>query len=146
MNAIVIYKTKYGSTKSYAQWIGEELGCRVVDVKEITIDELDRYDTIIYGGGLYAEAINGVSLITKNIDRLKNKKIAIFPQGTRAKTVHIELIVTPPPFSARLQSSSGLSPIELAITSRKRPVPAEHLSFMIKSLTIPSSILIIFVS
>lgn len=81
MNSIVIYKTKYGSTKSYAQWIGEELGCRVVDVKEITIDELEQYDTIIYGGGLYAEAINGVSLITKNIDRLKNKKIAIFTTG-----------------------------------------------------------------
>ena len=81
MNAIVVYKTKYGSTKKYAEWIGEELNCRVVDAKDITINELEQYDTIIYGGGLYAEAINGVSLITKNIDRLKNKKIAIFSTG-----------------------------------------------------------------
>ncbi len=81
MNAIVVYKTKYGSTKTYAEWIGEELDCRVVDAKEITIDELEKYDTIIYGGGLYAEIINGVILITKNIDRLKNKKIAVYTTG-----------------------------------------------------------------
>ena len=81
MNAIVVYKTKYGSTKNYADWIGEELNCKVTDVKEITINELKKYDTIIYGGGLYAEIINGVSIITKNIDSLKNKKIAVHTTG-----------------------------------------------------------------
>lgn len=81
MNAIVVYKTKYGSTKTYADWIGEELNCKIADVKEITIDELEQYDAIIYGGGLYAEIINGVSIITKNIDRLKNKKIAVYTTG-----------------------------------------------------------------
>ena len=81
MNAIVIYKTKYGSTKAYAEWIKEELDCDIKDVKEITIDEIEKYDTIIYGGGLYAEVINGVTIITKNIDRLKDKKIAIFSTG-----------------------------------------------------------------
>ena len=25
MNAIVVYKTKYGSTKTYAEWIAEDL-------------------------------------------------------------------------------------------------------------------------
>ena len=78
---IVVYKTKYGSTKSYAQWIAEDLGCNFVDAKDITIDELLQYDTIIYGGGLYAEIINGVSLITKNIEKLKNKKIIVYTTG-----------------------------------------------------------------
>ena len=81
MKGLVIYKTKYGSTKQYAQWISEELGCRVAESKEISIEELENYDVIIYGGGLYAEVINGASLITKNIDRLKNKKIAIYTTG-----------------------------------------------------------------
>lgn len=81
MNAIVVYKTKYGSTKTYAEWIGEELHCKVTDAKEVTIEELEQYDTIIYGGGLYAEVINGVSLITKNIDRLQSKKIAVYTTG-----------------------------------------------------------------
>ncbi len=81
MNAIVVYKTKYGSTKTYAEWIGKELDCRVADAKTITADELEKYDTIIYGGGLYAEIISGVSLITRNIEKLSGKKIAVYSTG-----------------------------------------------------------------
>ena len=81
MNAIVVYKTKYGSTKTYAEWISEELGCEMKDAKDVSVEELENYDTIVYGGGLYAEAINGASLITKNIETLKDKKIAIYSTG-----------------------------------------------------------------
>ena len=81
MNSIVIYKSKYGSTKQYAQWIASELGCNAVDAKNIKIDELSTYDNIIYGGGLYAEVIAGVSLITKNLNKLEDKKIAVFSTG-----------------------------------------------------------------
>ena len=81
MNAIVIYKSKYGGTKKYAEWISEELGCSVVDAKKITIDDILKYDTIVYGGGLYAEIINGVHLLMKNMDKLKDKKIAVFTTG-----------------------------------------------------------------
>lgn len=78
---IVIYKTKYGSTKAYAEWIAEELGCEAVNVKDIKADELSKYNTIVYGGGLYAEVINGVSLITKNFEKLKDKKIVVYTTG-----------------------------------------------------------------
>lgn len=78
---IVVYKTKYGSTETYAKWIAEELGCEAVDAKNITINDLTGHETIIYGGGLYAEVINGVSLITKNMDKLKDKKIVVFTTG-----------------------------------------------------------------
>ena len=81
MSKIVIYKSKYGSTKKYAHWIGERLNCDVVDAKSVKIDDLLKYDTIIYGGGLYAEVIAGVSLITKNIEKLKDKKIVVFTTG-----------------------------------------------------------------
>lgn len=81
MNTIVIYKSKYGSTKAYAHWIAEELGCEAKDAKGVKADDLLKYDTIIYGGGLYAEIIAGVSLITKNIEKLKNKKLIVFTTG-----------------------------------------------------------------
>ena len=80
-STIVIYKSKYGSTEKYARWIGEELGCEVRESKGIKIDELMKYDNIVCGGGLYAEIIAGANLITKNIDKLKDKKIAIFTTG-----------------------------------------------------------------
>ena len=81
MNAIVVYKTKYGSTETYARWIAQELGCEAVDAKNVKAQELSAYDTIVYGGGLYAEVINGVSLITKNLDILAGKKIVVFSTG-----------------------------------------------------------------
>lgn len=81
MNAIVIYKSKYGSTKAYAEWIAEALSCQAVEAKSVKADDLLGYDTIIYGGGLYAEVINGVHLITKNLEKLSGKKIAVFSTG-----------------------------------------------------------------
>jgi len=81
MSTIVIYKSKYGSTKAYAEWISEELNCECVDVKGFSSDDFSKYDTIIFGGGLYAEMIGGISLITKNITKLKDKKIIIFTTG-----------------------------------------------------------------
>ena len=44
MNAIVIYKTKYGATKTYAEWIAEELSCKAVDAKQVKIDNLKEYN------------------------------------------------------------------------------------------------------
>jgi len=81
MKIIVIYKTKYGSTETYAKWISERLGCEMIDAKKVTVDSLCEYDVIVYGGGLYAEIINGLSLITKNIEKLSDKKIAVYTTG-----------------------------------------------------------------
>ena len=81
MSTIVIYKSKYGSTAEYARWIAEEVGCEAVDAKKIKAEDLEKYDTIIYGGGLYAEVIAGVTLITKNFERLRNKKLIVYSTG-----------------------------------------------------------------
>ena len=81
MNAVVVYKSRYGSTKTYAQWIGEALSCPVLEGKGVKITDLEKYDTIIYGGGLYAEVINGVILLTKNTEKLKGKKLVVYTTG-----------------------------------------------------------------
>jgi hypothetical protein len=81
MNAIVVYRSKYGSTKKYAEWIAEELGIECRDAKGMKVSELLPYDTIILGGGLYAEVIAGATLITKNFDMLRDKKLIIYTTG-----------------------------------------------------------------
>ncbi len=81
MKPIVIYKSKYGSTKTYAEWIAGELSCEAVENKGLKVEDLESYDTIIYGGGLYAEVIAGVTLITKNLPKLQGKKIVVFTTG-----------------------------------------------------------------
>lgn len=81
MNTIVVYKSKYGSTKQYAEWIAGELGCGTADAGKIKAKDLEPYDAVIFGGGLYAESIDGVSLIENNFDMFKDKKIIIFTVG-----------------------------------------------------------------
>lgn len=81
MKAVVIYKSKTGFTKKYAQWIAEELHGDIFDVSKADINMLKDYDTIVYGGSLYASGILGVKFILKNLDKLKDKKIAVFATG-----------------------------------------------------------------
>ncbi|MCL2198438.1 MAG: flavodoxin domain-containing protein [Defluviitaleaceae bacterium] len=62
----VIYKSKYGMTKRYAEWISEALNAPVFEASNIKPSQLGDYDTVIYGGGLYANGIDGVKLVTQN--------------------------------------------------------------------------------
>lgn len=80
-NIVVLYQSKYGATKKYAQWIGQKLGCDVMETKSASIGDVKNYDTIILGGGVYANGINGISFLTGNINELKNKKIIVFGVG-----------------------------------------------------------------
>ena len=82
MNKIaVIYESKYGSTKKYAQWIAEESKADLFEHSEIEAKKLMEYNTVVYGGGLYAGGIAGISIITKNFKILKEKKIIVFTVG-----------------------------------------------------------------
>lgn len=81
MKAVVIYKSKTGFTKKYAQWIAEDLSADIFEVSKVNMSMLNSYDTVIYGGSLYAVGINGVKLITQNIDKLKDKRLVVFATG-----------------------------------------------------------------
>ena len=81
MKNIVIYKSKTGFTKKYARWIAEDLSADIFDVSKVTMSILTSYDTIIYGGSLYAGGIIGVKLIKENINKLKDKKVVVFATG-----------------------------------------------------------------
>jgi flavodoxin len=81
MKSVVIFKSKTGFTKKYAEWIAEELSADVFKASTVSTNTLLAYDTIIYGGGLYAGGINGLKLITKNLDKIKDKKIVVFATG-----------------------------------------------------------------
>lgn len=81
MKTLVVYKSKTGFTKKYAEWISEELSAHIFDASKVNINVLDKYDTIIYGGSLHAVGIIGVNLITKNFNKLKDKKIVVFATG-----------------------------------------------------------------
>lgn len=78
---IILYQSKYGATKKYADWLVEETGYDCIETKDAKVANLQNYDVIILGGGVYASGIAGLQFIKKNIGRLGNKKIVVFAIG-----------------------------------------------------------------
>ncbi len=78
---VVIYQSKYGTTKKYAEWISQELSCEIFERKQVQSDNLKDYTTIIYGGGLYAGGVSGINLIVKSFNKIKDKNIILFTCG-----------------------------------------------------------------
>ncbi|MCB6991968.1 flavodoxin domain-containing protein [bacterium 210820-DFI.6.37] len=82
MNKIlVIYKSKYGATKKYADMLKEELSCDVLEAENYKKELPERYDCIIFAGAIYAGGIAGLNTLRKNYEKLKYKKIAILCVG-----------------------------------------------------------------
>lgn len=78
---VVVYESKYGYTRKYAQWIAEELDGDLYERKKVKAVDLLKYDTIIYGGGLYAGGVSGIDLIVKSFEQIKDKKLVLFTCG-----------------------------------------------------------------
>lgn len=81
MNGVILYQSKYGATKRYAEWLSEETGFKCIETKKADINEIIAYDPIILGGGIYASGIAGLSFLKKNINKLTDKKIIVFCCG-----------------------------------------------------------------
>lgn len=78
---IILYQSKYGATKKYADWLVEETEYDCIETKNAKVENLQNYDVIILGGGIYASSIAGLQFIRKNIGQLADKKIVVFAVG-----------------------------------------------------------------
>ena len=58
MNTIIIYGSRYGSTKRYAEQLAAMTGIKVTNFKEAK--DISDYDRIIYLGALYAGGVTGL--------------------------------------------------------------------------------------
>jgi len=74
---VVVYKSKYGTTKRYAEWVAEALGAPLFESAEIKSSQLNDYDVVVYGGGLYAGIVDGAKLVTENF----SKTLVLFTVG-----------------------------------------------------------------
>ena len=105
MKTAVIYQSKYGFTEIYAQWIAEALGADLLKAETVKAADLQKYGTIVYGGGLYAGGVSGISLLTKNFERIKDKALYLFtvgaadvndPENTTAIRSALKKVLPPP--------------------------------------------------
>ena len=50
---IIIYQSKYGATRKYAEWLKEATGFDLAETKKADADMLSGCDTVILCGGIY---------------------------------------------------------------------------------------------
>ena len=84
---LVIYYSRYGTTKKYAEWIASELDGEICDLKNARKLSLENYDTIILGSSLYAGNIQGINVLVNNYENIKDKKLLVFSCGLADVTV-----------------------------------------------------------
>lgn len=81
MKGIILYTSKYGATKRYADWLAEETGFDCVETGKAKIEDVKQYDVVILGGGIYAHGIAGLPFLKKHISQLQGKKVIVFCDG-----------------------------------------------------------------
>ena len=47
MKGIILYKSKYGATLKYAEWLSAETGFDVCSVEKAKVQDIEIYDVII---------------------------------------------------------------------------------------------------
>jgi menaquinone-dependent protoporphyrinogen IX oxidase len=73
----VLYSSKYGHTKKYAELIAQKFNVRAEDIENIDLKSLNESDIILYGSSLYAGKINK----SKEISNFNDKKLIVFTVG-----------------------------------------------------------------
>lgn len=78
---LVVYRSNYGFTQKYATWLAEALHADLREGHKLKPQDLSSYDIILFGGGLYAGGVNGISLLVKAYPNIRNKALYLFTVG-----------------------------------------------------------------
>ncbi len=81
MKIVVIYNSKTGFTKRYAEWIAEATGADCFELSVAKKKDLTAYEAIIFGGWACAGSISKISWFKGNIDKWADKKLIAFCVG-----------------------------------------------------------------
>lgn len=86
MKTVVVYRSKTGTAKKYADWIAYELSADILDEISARKSMLSKYDAVIFGGCVHMGRILGAGLIKRNLGMLAGKRVAVFAVGAAEAT------------------------------------------------------------
>ena len=129
-NVVVIYKSKYGTTKQYAEWIAQALDVPVFEASKVKPPQLLSYDVVVYGGGLYAGGIDGIELVTKN----PCKSLVVFTVGLANPDITDYSAILKKNFSPDLLSTTKVFHLRGGINYKKLGIVHKGMMAMLKKL------------
>ena len=78
---LIVYESRYGATRQYAQAIGRALGFPVYPRKKLPAGQLESCSVLVYGGGLYAGGVAGIHTLKQAMERYPQKNFVLFTCG-----------------------------------------------------------------
>jgi flavodoxin len=75
---LILYQSKYGSTRQYADWIHKDIPSEIVDVEKGDTPEFHKYDVIVFGGSVRMGRVVIAPLIVETWNAVKEKKVVLF--------------------------------------------------------------------
>jgi len=81
MKTAVIYNSKTGFTKRYAQWIAEAASADCFELSDAKKKSMTGYDAIVFGGWACAGSISKLGWFKSNIGKWAGKKLIVFCVG-----------------------------------------------------------------
>jgi menaquinone-dependent protoporphyrinogen IX oxidase len=85
MKTLVIYKTKAGHTKRYAEMIAQAIEADCVSVEKVIREEIPNYELLVYGGNLHAVGIDGYKTFRRFIKPDNPQNRIVFAVGASPK-------------------------------------------------------------
>ena len=58
-DVLILYRTKYGTTKRYAQWIAEALNEKAFDLARFNVSMLESCPILLFGSSVHVGKIRG---------------------------------------------------------------------------------------
>ncbi|MDO5147648.1 MAG: flavodoxin domain-containing protein [Eubacteriales bacterium] len=81
MKIKLVYKSKSGFTKQYAEWIAQETGCELIPEKAANISDVKGCDVLVYGSRMHAGRVDGLSQARKLFAGSGAKHFIVFATG-----------------------------------------------------------------
>ena len=81
MKTLVVYSSRSGFTRTFAEWIAEDLGAFLVTTPELNTGMLADADVVIHGGGLRATHVSGLKRFLRHWPQMKDKHVLLWHTG-----------------------------------------------------------------
>ena len=80
-DGIIVYSSRTGFTKRYAEYLAKQLDYDVKPVKKANLFRVSCYPVVIYGGGLHHNKIDGIKGLIDGSEYLGDQTLIVFSVG-----------------------------------------------------------------
>ncbi|MFI5154518.1 MAG: flavodoxin domain-containing protein, partial [Chitinophagales bacterium] len=77
-NGMIVYSSKYGATRQYAEWLAEELHLPLHETENVSAEQLAYADYLLIGTPIFYGSFMIRKWLRKNVLAIRNKKLFLF--------------------------------------------------------------------